>query len=96
MKVCRVVGTVVSSAKDERLNGFKLLVVAPASLSGEPQGEPFVALDTVGAGFEEVVLVALGSSARETTRTRDVPTDATVVAIVDSIESERKTTFRKS
>lgn len=70
-----------STAKDERLVGLKLMVVRPLGDGGE--GEPFVAVDTVGAGIGERVLVVTGSAARVAEKTREVPTDAAIVAIVD-------------
>ena len=95
MKICRVVGTVVATTKAPRLEGFKLLIVAPASTDGEANGDSFVAVDTVGAGYDEVVLVAVGSSARATERTDGAPTDATIVGVVDVIESSGETSYRK-
>jgi ethanolamine utilization protein EutN len=96
MLIARVVGSAVSTAKDERLTGGKLLVVRPASPSDEVAGEAFVAVDTVGAGEGELVLVARGSAARHTTRTEGTPTDAAIVGILDSLEVDGETTFRKS
>ena len=67
MKVCRVVGDVVSTHKSEMIKGFKLLVVQPVDMyEFNPQGSPYVAVDTVGAGVDEIVLVVQGSSARLT------------------------------
>lgn len=84
MLICRVTGVAVSTVKDESLKGAKLLVVEELSRStGEPR--PFVAIDTVGAGKDEVVIVAMGSAARETPRTRGLSVDAAVVGIVDSM-----------
>ncbi len=81
MKVCRVVGSVTATAKDERLIGFKLMLVR--SDRGDKDEPPFVAVDTVGAGIGERVLVVTGSAARLTPKTAEVPTDAAIVAIVD-------------
>jgi microcompartment protein CcmK/EutM len=96
MLIARVVGSAVSTAKDERLRGAKLLVVRPASVSDEVHGEPMVVVDTVGAGEGELVLVALGSAARQTPATEGVPTDAAIVGILDSIEIDGDDSFRKS
>lgn len=85
MRLGRVVGTVVSTRKDPRLTGFKLLVVATLTPRLEPDGGYEVAVDTVQAGFKEVVILCTGSSARMTDRTKDAPVDAAIVGIVDSV-----------
>jgi len=93
--VGKVSGTVVASAKDERLNDFKMLVVE--NLTPECKKSPgyVVAVDAVGAGLGEVVLYATGSSARQTVLTDKRPTDATIVAIVDQVEVGTELTYRK-
>jgi len=97
MRLARVVGTTVSTAKDPNLTGRTLLLCAPCGADGkEEAGERFVAVDTVGAGVGEVVLVATGSAARATDSTRTAPTDSTVVGIVDSVQLDGKTTFSKA
>jgi ethanolamine utilization protein EutN len=96
MHIARVVGSAVSTVKDPELKGLKLLVVQPATPSDELAGDPFVAADTVGAGEGELVLVARGSAARQTEATRDRPVDATIMAILDSLEVAGQTSFRKS
>jgi microcompartment protein CcmK/EutM len=85
MRLGRVVGTVVSTRKDPRLTGFKLLVVATLTPRLEPDGGYEVAVDTVQAGFKEVVILCTGSSARMTERTKDAPVDAAIVGIVDTV-----------
>jgi len=95
MLIARVVGDVVSTMKDEKLSGRKLLIVREVSIENELVGKPIVAVDTVDAGEGDVVLVAQGSSARQTSSTKDTPTDAVIMAIVDSVEMEGKVTFRK-
>jgi len=85
MRLGRVVGTVVSTRKDPRLTGFKLLVVATLTPRLEPDGGYEVAVDTVQAGFKEVVILCTGSSARMTERTKDAPLDAAIVGIVDTV-----------
>ncbi len=97
MIACKVVGTVVCTRKDEKLVGTKLQVVQPVSLQDQsPDGKPLVAIDTVGAGEGEIVLVVSGSSARQTSRTQNTPVDAVIMGIVDSIEMDGKVVYRKS
>ncbi len=95
MLLGRVVGTVVSTNKEEELNGLKFLLVRGADVEGKPTGSLVVAIDAVGAGVGEVVLYASGSSARQTRVTKDRPVDATIMAIVDSIELEGRQTYTK-
>ena len=76
MLIARVIGTAVSTIKDEKLTGRKLLVVRQTDEHGEVFGKPFVAIDTFDAGVGDLVLTAAGSCARQTTITRDTPVDA--------------------
>jgi microcompartment protein CcmK/EutM len=96
MLIVRVIGTTVSTIKDEKLQGKKLLVVQPADETGTASGKPFVAIDTVDAGVGDLVLTASGSSARQTTITKDTPVDAVIMAVIDSLDVNGKVTFRKS
>jgi microcompartment protein CcmK/EutM len=95
MLLGRVVGTVVATRKEEELNGLTLLLVRGADAEGKATGSLVVAIDAVGAGVGEVVLYASGSSARQTRVTKDRPVDATIMAIVDAIEHEGKSTYTK-
>ncbi len=96
MLIARVIGTAVSTMKDEKLEGRKLLVVQQTDEYGKGSGKPFVAIDSVDAGVGDLVLTASGSSARQTTATKDRPVDAVIMAVIDSLEVEGKVTFRKS
>jgi microcompartment protein CcmK/EutM len=96
MLLGRVVGTVVASRKEATLAGLKLLLVQNCDLAGAPTGAFVVAADAVGAGVGEVVLYAAGSSARQTEATRDRPVDATIMAIVDQVESGGKSQYDKA
>ena len=89
MYLARILGTVVATRKDDRLEGCKLLVVQPLDPAGNDSGHPVVAVDTVGAGASEMVLVVTGSSARMTSRTKDAPVDAAIVGIVDTVALDR-------
>lgn len=95
MLIARVIGTTVSTIKDEKLVGRKLLIVRQTDEYGEPVGKPFVAIDTVDAGIGDLVLTASGSSARQTAQTKDTPVDAVIMAMIDSLEVDGKETFRK-
>ena len=86
MTLGKVVGTVVATRKDERLEGFKLLVVRAVGPDGKEKSSYLVAVDTVDAGVGELVLVVSGSSARMTAGCTDRPVDAAIVGIIDSIE----------
>ena len=86
MKMGRVIGSVVSTRKDPKLSGAKLLIVENLTLELEPEGGYVVAVDAVGAGAREVVLYATGSSARQTEQTRDRPVDAVIMAILDQYD----------
>jgi microcompartment protein CcmK/EutM len=96
MLICRVVGNVVSTIKDEKLSGRKILIVREATTENELVGKPIAAIDTVDAGIGDLVLIAQGSSARQTTSTKDTPTDAVIMAIVDELAVDGKITFKKS
>lgn len=95
MELARVEGTVVSTIKSEQLKGLKLLVVNLLGPDTKPTNNFVVAVDSVGAGVDEVVIVVRGSSARQTTNMANVPTDTSIVAIVDSVELKGKIVFSK-
>jgi len=84
MVLAKVVGTVVATRKEGSLEGLKLLLVRVVDEEGKETGANIVAADAVGAGPGEIVLIASGSSARQTTMTDKRPVDAVVMAIVDS------------
>lgn len=86
MIIGRIIGTVVATRKDERLQGKKLLLVRPINLQGEDESSYLVAVDTVGAGFREKVLVVAGSSARLADGLKDRPVDAAIIGIIDTVE----------
>ena len=102
MQLARVRGNVVASIKDAGLASHKLLLLEPVS-AADPGGAPggdgatgvYVAIDLIGAGVGEVVLVALGSAARVAADGQRAPTDAAVVAIVDAVHFDGQSTFVK-
>ena len=95
MKLGRIVGTVVSTTKDEKVDGLKLYIVRDLSMEMADKDSFVVAADSVGAGVGEVVLYASGSSARQTKSTDGRPIDACVMAIVDQIDIANKLVFNK-
>lgn len=95
MHIAKVVGAAVSTVKDARLDRCKLLLVSDADQSGTVQGSAYIALDLVGAGEGELVLIVKGSSARVAAGDVNTPIDAAIVGILDSLRHDGKLTFRK-
>lgn len=95
MVLCVVVGTVVATRKEPTLEGLKLLLLRQVDTEGRETGGFVVAADAVGAGPGEYVLVAAGSSARQTVATTNRPVDAVVMAIVDTWELGGVTKYKK-
>jgi len=96
MIVGKVVGTIVCTQKDQSLTGKKMLVVQPLNIySLKNEGSPVVALDAVGAGVDEVVMVVGGSSARLADGYSKVTVDQSVIGILDSIEISGTVIYRK-
>jgi len=95
MLIARVIGTTVSTVKDEKLAGRKLLIVRQTDERGAPVGKPYVAIDTVDAGAGDLVLTCAGSSARQTSITKDSPVDAVIMSVIDSLEVDGAVVFRK-
>ena len=106
MKLGKIVGTVVSTQKDHKIESLRLYIVRDLSVASKkksPQGKSLeekasfvVAADSVGAGVGEVVLYASGSSARQTNMTQNRPIDATIMAIVDQIDMEGNLLYNKA
>lgn len=95
MQLGKIIGTVVSSHKDRKLEGLKFFIVRSLNVDLTPAGGFVVAVDGVGAGEGEVVLVAAGSSARLTPDTEGKPVDAVIMAIVDVLEIEGRESYVK-
>lgn len=93
MILARVVGTVVATRKDPRLEGKKLLIIKPVNPAGKEDGNYVIAVDTVSAGFRELVIAVAGSSARMAEGCKDTPVDTAIIGIVDSlsVDEPRKT-----
>lgn len=97
MLIARVVGSAVSTAKDQSLTGKKLLLVREADETGAATGPVFIAVDGVGAGTGELVLITRGSAGRHSSSTSTgQPIDALVMGILDSMDVDGVVTFRKS
>jgi ethanolamine utilization protein EutN len=98
MFIGEVVGNVVATQKVASVAGKKLLLVKSVNLDGhqlKPTGRLAVAIDTVGAGEGELVLVTQGSSARLTSMTSDVPTDAVIIGIIDAVQAGEREIYKK-
>jgi microcompartment protein CcmK/EutM len=90
MQIAKVIGTVVSTVKNESLNGRKLLILQTVDADLKPKGAPMVALDAVGAGVGELVFWCRGKEASFPFKREETPTDCTIVGIVDSEKHIRR------
>jgi ethanolamine utilization protein EutN len=89
MQIARVVGTVVATQKNRKLHGAKLLLVQPLTLDGQPRGVALLAIDAVGAGVGERVLVVIeGKAAGDALGKKAAAVDAAIIGIVDSVDYE--------
>ncbi len=95
MLLAKVIGTVVSSQKEPSMEGLRFMLVQPVDVDTKPAGPQVVAIDAVGSGPGEYVLVATGSSARQTRVTDKRPCDAVIMAIVDHWEVRGETKYHK-
>ncbi len=101
MFIARVIGSVVSTQKADAMVGQKLLVVEPYRLNDKSRdklvttGRTFIAVDTLGAGVDDFVLVVQGSSARLTPETAKLPIDAAVIGIVDRVTIEKQSVYTR-
>lgn len=91
----KVVGTIVSSSKNFDLPGARFLLVDKTNQRGEKKGDYIVALDLVGAGNDELVMISESSSARETPATYNKPVDAIIVGIIDRIDEKETIAYKK-
>ena len=89
MQLAKVIGSMVSTRKSDRLHGLKLLVAVPIDMA------PFITVDTVGAGEGEIVMWAGGSSSRQTDLTTNKPVDSSIVGIVDFVDILGKRVYNK-
>ena len=90
MKLCKVIGFATASIKREGLSSYKLLILKPIDDSGRPTGESFLAVDTVGAGLSDVVVVTTGAPAIHALADKNLPVDAAVIAICEHVTINKK------
>jgi len=95
MQLAQVVGTVVSTQKEQSLEGLKFLLLGAVDIQGQTTGDIVVAADVLGAGLGEMVLFSTGSSARQTVMTDKRPVDAIIMAIVDQWEVGGEVCYKK-
>ncbi len=95
MVLGKVVGTVVSTRKEQSMESLRFMLVQPVDTAGKDTGSTVVAVDAVGSGPGEYVLCASGSSARQTAVTDNRPCDAVIMAIVDNWEIDGDLKYRK-
>ena len=95
MLIATIIGTTVSTIKDEKLTGRKLLILRQTDETGAAAGKPYVAVDTLDAGIGDLVLTAHGSSGRQTSLTQNSPVDAVIMAVIDHLEVGGKVVYRK-
>lgn len=95
MLMGRVAGTVVSTQKDAGLEGYKLLIVQVMDFHMKKTSSYVVAADAIGVGYDEVVIVVQGSSARLAEHTKGKPVDAAIIAVVETVEIEGERRYRK-
>ena len=96
MKIARVIGSTISTIKSPRIQDTKLLLCQEMDVYAENElGIPYAAIDLVDAGEGDLVLVCHGSAARQTSLTKETPTDAVIMAVLDHLEVDGEITFRK-
>ncbi|MBS1248655.1 MAG: Ethanolamine utilization protein EutN [Chloroflexi bacterium] len=95
MRIAKVIGTTISTIKDEKLVGRKLLILRPADEKGKVYGKPYVAVDTLDAGIGDLVLTAHGSGGRQTDITQNSPVDAVIMAVIDHTVADGQVAYQK-
>ena len=95
MLIAEVIGTTISTIKDEKLTGRKLLILRQTDETGTPIGKPYVAVDTLDAGVGDLVLTAHGSGGRQTFLTKNSPVDAVIMAVIDHLVVGGEVVYRK-
>jgi microcompartment protein CcmK/EutM len=96
MKIALVIGSTISTIKDKTIKDTKLLVCQPTDETGKQIGKPYVAIDLVDAGTGDLVLTCHGSAARQTPISKDTPTDAVIMAVIDHLELDGDIVYKMS
>ena len=96
MRIAKVIGTAISTIKDPKVHGDKLLLLRQTDPQGKIVGKSYVAVDLVDAGVGDLVLSGHGSSARQTSLTKDCPVDAVVIAVIDHLEVDGEVVYRQT
>jgi len=95
MKLCKVIGFATASLKVEGFSPYKMVIVKSMDENGSPVGEPFLAVDTFGAGLSEVVAVATGAPAAHALPDKGLPVDAAVIGLLDHVSIYKKEIYSK-
>ncbi len=91
MQICKVIGNITSTVKNDHFVGKKIMIVQPLDLDGKPDGKDYLAIDTVDAGIEDRVLVMKeGGSAQIVLQDKEIPVQALILGIVDGIDLVEK------
>ena len=96
MRIAKVIGTAISTIKDPKVRGDKLLLLRQTDPQGKIVGKSYAAVDLVDAGVGDLVLSGHGSSARQTSLTKDCPVDAVVIAVIDHLEVDGEVVYRQT
>lgn len=96
MRIAKVIGTTVATIKEPTLTGRKLLILRETDVDGKPYGKPYVAVDTLDAGFGDLVLTAHGSGGRQTDLTENRPVDAVIMAVIDHLSVKGEVTYTRT
>lgn len=86
MFIAKVIGTIWSTVKDKNLQGYKLQIIQPLNSKGEKAGNPIIAVDTIGAGVDEIVMYITAREAVIPMGVKEAPVDASIVGIIEKID----------
>lgn len=95
MKLCKVIGFATASLKVEGFSPYKLVIVKGMDEDGSPAGEPFLAVDTFGAGLSEIVAVVTGAPAAQALPDKGLPVDAAVIGLLDHVSINKKEVYNR-
>ena len=87
MQICRITGNIVATIKNSHLEGKKIMIAQPLDLDGNPEGDDYLAIDSVGAGVgEKVLVIKEGGSAAIVLKDKEIPVQAVIVGVVDEVD----------